>query len=307
MGTAKEVLDSLRGLDGPTVLALVEKFPDGRDGVRAVLRGEKEIVLKDAVCVLVDKNGRCIPAHLGVTSAVCDENRDFRVKQPYMNYAEISGRFIEFFPAGTKFVEVNELRDRAEAAKERFLKDALVANLFKRAHLLLPLPQHQVSDYGISLQEFFLPAAKAAYKQKFPERQFKNYRDGDLVGNFTVVPDVGHEKLLATMAESPGVCWYFPHPLQGFSVQAQREAMAALLEQGLLLAGVIEPALGIVGFPETMAGSFNTPGYDCPAVNWQSAGNSFFFEANDDELYCNDTGNLGRAHDIYSGGLVLLG
>ena len=40
---------------------------------------------------------------------------------------------------------------------------------------------------------------------------------------------------------------------------------------------------------------------------WQSADNSFYFKANDDELNCNDNGNLGDANDNYSGGLVLLG
>jgi len=307
MGTAKEVLDSLRGLDGPTVLALVEKFPGEREGVDEVLRGEKKIILEEIVRLLVDKNGRCIPAHLDIKSNVCDEDRDFRVEQPEINYAEIRGRFIEFFPAGTRFVEANELRDRAEAAKGKFLQDALVANLFKRAALPLPLPQHQVGDYGASMQEFFIPAVRAAYKNQFPERQFNNYRDGQLVGNFLLVPNVGHDRLLAAMAESTEVCWYFPHPLQGFSVQAQREATAALLEHGLLLAGVIEPALGIVGFTETMAGSFNTPGYDCPAVNWRSADVSFAFGAISGGLRCGDGGNLCRGGGVCSGGLVLLG
>ena len=307
MGTAKEVLDSLRGLDGPTVLALVDEFPDGREGVDAVLRGDKEIVLKDAVRVLVDKNGRCIPAHLGVTSGVCDENRDFRVAQPQADYAEIRERFVEFFSSGTRFVEANELEDRAEAAKENLLQNNLVANLFKRAALPLPLPQHQVGDYGASMQEFFIPAVCAAYKNQFPERQSSNYLGGDLVGNFAVVPGVGHDKLLATMAGSPGVCWYFPHPLQGFSVHAQREAMAALLAHGLLLAGAIEPALAIIGFTKETAGSFNTPGYDCPAVNWRSADGSFGLKASDGELRCYGRGVLGLACGDYSGGLVLLG
>ena len=43
------------------------------------------------------------------------------------------------------------------------------------------------------------------------------------------------------------------------------------------------------------------------ANSWQSAGNSLYFKANDEEFNVNDNGNLDNANDNYSGGLVLLG
>jgi hypothetical protein len=308
MSTTQGVLEKLRGLDAPTLLALVDKFPDERAGLDAVLQGKKKIVLAEIIRLLVDCNGRCIPAHCEVSSAVCDENRDSRIVQPEINFAAIRERFIEFFPQGTKFMEVSEAEERLGKAKEKAEKNELIVNLFKRAHLPLFLPRHLVSDYGVSLQKFFIPAAQAAYKKMFPDRSFNNYCDGKMAGSFSVVDNVGHDQLLTAMVQCPAVAWYFPHTLQGFSVHAQREAMKLLLLQyGLLLTGIVEPTLGITGFTEAMAGSFSTPGYDCPAVSYKSVDHSFCFRAPDDGLYCNDCGSLGGANAFYSGGLVLLG
>jgi len=39
------------------------------------------------------------------------------------------------------------------------------------------------------------------------------------------------------------------------------------------------------------------------AKSFQSADNSLYFKANDDNLDANDNGNLGNANDNYSGGL----
>lgn len=306
MGTTQEVLNNLRGLDGPTMLALVGKFPGQREGLDAVLQGKKRIVLEDMVRILVDQNGRCISSHLDVISNVCDENRDFRVAQPEI-YEAILERFVEFFPEGTKFVSVSEFEDRAKAAMEQLAQNELIANLTNRAHLPLPFPQHDASgNYGQSLQGFFLPAVKRAYESQFPDRKFYSYRDGELAGKVSVIPDVGHDKLLAAMAAGPGVAWYFPHPLQGFSIQADIEAMKVLLSHNLLLTGAIEPALGIVGFTEEMAGSFNTPGYDCSAVSWQSVDYSLDFGAVGDKLDFDGTARLARAGGSYSGGLLFL-
>ncbi len=286
--------------------ALITILGDGN--VHDLLVGDVKASFEEVIKKFVDQTGRGIPTHLGLTSAACDENRDFLVQRAEINYSEHRERFIEFFPPGTKFVEANELQDRAEVAKEKFLKDELVANLFQRAHLPLPLPQHDVAgNYGQSLQKFFLPAVKRAYESQFSERKFNNYRDGELAGKISVIPNVGHDKLIVAMAQGPGVAWYFPHPLQGLSVHAQREAMKMLLKHDLLLAGAIEPTLGIVGFTQEMVGSYSTPGYDCSAVSWRSADYSLYFKADDDELDCSDSGRLGSAYDGCSGGLVLLG
>lgn len=307
MGTTAEVLEKQRGLDGPTVLALVEAFPGGRDGVDAVLQGKKRILLEDIIHLLVDKTGRLILAHLGITKAVCDENRNFHLGQTAIDYADIHQRFVSFFPPGTKFVSVEEFAKLAEAAKEKLLGNNLVSNLFNRAHWPLLVPQHEVRDMGRSMQDFFLPAAMAAYSNQFPDRKFNIYC-GEMVGKILPLPDYnGHDKFIAKMKAGPGVAWYFPNPMQGFSVDAQMEAGRLLLSRGLLLNGAFEPALALIGFMEEIGRDFHTPGYDCPAIRWQSAALSLYFEAHVDEFCVFSYGRLGHAYDRYSGGLVLLG
>lgn len=307
MGTTADVLEKIRGLDPPKLLAIVDGF-GGKENLEAWLRGEKKMTLQDVIRLLADKNSRLIPAHLGITKAVCDENRNFFLNQPsVIDYGEILSRFRKFFPAGTKFVDAVEFMALAEAAKEKLMGNKLLANLFKRAAWPLPIPQYEVKDMGKSMQEFFLPAAKAAYENQFPGRKFNIYC-GDMTEKILPLPNYnGHDKFVAKMKDGPGVAWYFPNPMQGFSVLAQREAGKMLLQHGLLLNGVIEPALALVGFTGEMARDFNTPSYDCPAVSWQSADGSLYFEASDDKLDVDDYGSLDNALDDSSGGLVLLG
>jgi hypothetical protein len=300
-------LKELDGLDFGHYLAIIKKL-GGRKMVDALLHGEIVFEPKELIRLLVDKTGRLIPAHLGITAAVCDENRDFLLNQPsVIDYGEILARFRKFFPAGTKFVNAIEFMTLAEAAKEESLASKLLANLFKRAAWPLPIPQHEVHDMGKSMDEFFLPAAKAAYLNQFPDRKFNIYC-GDMPRKVLPLPDYnGHDKFIAKMKDSPGVAWYFPNPMQGFSILAQREAGKMLLQHGLLLNGAIEPALALVGFTGEMARGYNTPGYDCPAVSWQSAGGSLYFKADGDGLGVSDDGYLDGADGFYSGGLVLLG
>lgn len=247
MGTTANVLKKLRGLDAPKMLAVVDLF-GSRENLEACLRGEKKMTLEDIIRKLVDHTGRLIPAHLGITCAVCDENRNFHIQQSTINYGEILARYTEFFPKGTLFLSAAEFKDRAEAGKERLTQDNLTSDLVKRVHMPLPLPHYAVSEYGTSMQDFFLLAVRNAYETQFPQRKFVNYRDGELAGQVSVIPNVGHDRVITLMAEGPGMAWYFPNPMQGFSVLAQREAMKMLLQRGFTLAGAIEPALGFVGY-----------------------------------------------------------
>lgn len=309
MGTTAEVLKKLRGLDGLTILALVEAFPGEREGVKAVLRGEKRIVLEDVIRLLLDHTGRVIPGHLDVMKAVCDENWDFYLNRTEFGigfYADILARFKQFFPPGTVFVSAEEFTKLAEVAKEKLLGNELLTNLFNRAAWPLPVPQYDAQDIGRSMDEFFLPAAKAAYNNQFPDRKFNIYC-GEMAGKILPLPDYNGHDFIAAMKNGPGVVWYFPNPMQGFSVNAQREAGKLLLPHDFLLNGAIEPALALVGFTAEMGRDFNTPGYDCPAVNWQSADYSLSFKARAGEFRVRSYGGLGCAYGYYSGGLVLPG
>lgn len=306
MGTTANVLEKLRGLDAPKMLAVVDLF-GSRENLEACLRGEKKMTLEDVIRKLVDHTGRLIPAHLGITCAVCDENRNFHIQQPTINYGEILARYTEFFPKGTLFLSAAEFEDRAEAGKERLVQDNMTSDLVKRVHMPLLLPHYAVSEYGTSMQNFFLLAVKNAYKADFPDREFINYRDGELAKQVSVIPNTGHDRFLAMMAEGPGMAWYFPNPMQGFSVLAQREAMNMLLSRGFTLTGAIEPTLGFVGYSKEMARDYNTPGFDCPAVSFRSSSFSLSFWADGGPLEFGRSDYLDCADDGYSGGVVFLG
>jgi hypothetical protein len=262
---------------------------------------------EDDKSLLIDQTGREIPAHLELTSRVCNENPAYHPDQPEIGYGEIRESFIDSFPKGTKFLSEAEFEDRAEKAKETILRDSSVANIFNRTHLPILFSQHVVSDMGDSLQDFYLQAAKSAYLKQFPERQFINHLDGKLSGKVSVIPNMGHDKFIAAMAEGAGMAWYFPDPMKGFSVLAQREAMKALMSHGFSLAGAIEPSLAMVGYSKYLARDRKTPKLDCSAVSFGSSAASLGFIADDDDLaFVNDV-NLDGPNDICSGGLVLLG
>ena len=304
MGTTKEVLEKLKGLDGPKLLAVVDGF-GGRENLEAWLRGEKRIILEDIIRKLLDHTGRCIPAHLGVTNSVCDENRDFHIELSEFGYAEIRERLTDFFPKGTEFASANEFKDRAEALNEKYAEHELIGNFFKRARPIL-LPKHDAREnYGASLQDFILPAVERAYKKQFPERKFVNYRDGKLVGKVSNIPGTAHDELVLLMAEKSVAAWYSPNPFQGFSIFAQREAMKILMQYGFALAGGVDTGTAAVAYMGEMARDFKTPVYTCSSLSWQSVDYSLCFRASDDEFYCGCADDLADAYDRSSGGLVL--
>ena len=86
----------------------------GFEAVQVILRGSKEVEVKENFQKLFDENGRRIPP-IGLSSEVCDPKKKFKLIQPEINYAERLERLIKFFPQGTKFVSADEFQSRCEA------------------------------------------------------------------------------------------------------------------------------------------------------------------------------------------------
>ena len=62
-------------------LFLAEVLPKDREQVLVdIMRTEKRVIvtIEDAIKILVDRNGRCIPIKPEVSAAVCDANRNYR-------------------------------------------------------------------------------------------------------------------------------------------------------------------------------------------------------------------------------------
>jgi hypothetical protein len=305
MGTTTEVLEKLDGFDAGKQIALIDAFPGQREGVDAVLRGEKRITLEDVIRKLFDRAGRCIPVHLNIESDARDENRDFHVELPELSCVEIREGIASFFPKGTGFAEASRFEDETTALKEKYFDHELVGNFFKHARPII-LPKHDArKNYGASMQDFILPAVERAYKKSFPKRKFVNYRNEELAGKISIVPGTGHDELISLMAEKSIVAWYSPNPFQGFSVFAQREAMKILTQYGFALAGGVDTGTAAVAYAGEMARDYKTPAYTCSAVSWQSADYSLNFYANDDEFSFDNTDCLAIAYDYDSGGLLL--
>ena len=269
--------------------------------LQGVLSGDLEIVVQKAMQILFDRHGRRIPPR-GLVAAVCDPNRDFRLDQPSLDYANRLARLEQAgLPAG---ISAAEFEARASALLLAISQNSRIKNLLNGVYLPIVIPQMDIANLG-EVTEKLVEAAGASYLQQFPNRSFTNHRKGELAGQATIVSGSRYEQLLACL-DKGAVVGYFPACLQGFSVHAQREQMVALPED-FILSGPLDAAIGWMMYPDILGRDFQTPGYDCSAVNWQLADYSLDFKANDDVADFGYGAYLGRAYDYDSGGLLLLG
>lgn len=304
--------DTRRDLSGGQEEALFRKLwlaaggeESGQEGFAAILRGEQRITLVAAQAKLVDHTGRLIPP-AGFQPAVVDANRSFRFVQPRLsaeNNVTVLARLQSFFPDKT-FPSAEEFQDWSEALRLALSPDRQIMNLLGGLCLPVAFPQIIVVDYGATLEQVFLAAVGRSYQAQFPGRKFVNHRKGTLSGQVTCVLESRQDRLLAKLAEGPVAGIYFPAALQGFSISAARE-MVQMLPEGFVLTGGIEAAVALTGYPGTLARDYQTPGLDCAANVWQSAGLSMLFKADDDRLEFG-YGAL-RAREGCSSGLLFLG
>lgn len=258
---------------------------------------------QDSVIKLVDANGRVIPIKLN--GRVVDANRSFHLVQPEVDFTAIMARLLVFFGGElvTAFADVKKFEREAKAIIASISTNRQTSNLLKGVHLPICFPKLVVSDYGRTLEEIFLAAVARSYYDAFPGRKFNKYCRGDLAGKVDIVENTRHECLIAAMAKGSVTGVWFPAALQGFSIQANREAINALPEN-CLLSGAIDASVALVAFPQVLARDYNTLGLDCAANSWRS-GDSHHFRASDVEL------RFGRrilgAYDNFSGGVLVLG
>lgn len=305
MGTTKEVLKKLRGIDGPKILAIVNLF-GSRENLDACLRGEKKITLEDVIEKFIDKNGRCIPAK-DLKGRACDPNKSLKIEQlEFGGINEIFKRFTQFFPKETRFMSVEEFVDKIQILLDQLEGDPLLQNLLKGAWFPVVFPQMEIDDYGKSLEEIFMAVAEKSYQEQFPAREFKNHNKGELVNKVGIISGSRHEKLLAKMAEGPVVGIQF-FPMQGFSINASREQMS-LLPESLLLSGSIDILTAVSMYPDILGRDLNTTiAYLCSANYLQSSEHSLRMSANEDSLIFDNTHFLAYAFPGCSSGLLFLG
>lgn len=285
---------------------LVQVGVNDQDVLGQLLRDELEIKLVAAIKKFFAQTGRRIPS-LGMKAKHTDPDLNFHLIQPALDTVEQLAlrlvRFQEALQPGPIMLaadfqnQVNELLVALRA-------DRQIANLANGVCLpiILPTISRDDFDYGGLLERVFVAAAKKAYEKEFPGRPFDNYRKGDLAGKVTIV-DESHRLLVERLFQGHLVALYFPNPLQGFSVHAQREQMAGL-PTTLHLAGGFDTLSAVSMYPDVLGRNFNTPGLDMAALEWQDADYSLYFGADDDDADFGRRTGLGIASGYGSGGLV---
>ncbi len=307
-GLMKSFEKTMRGLTGGQREALERKLwlaaggeHDGETGLKAILDGESEIVVREALQKLFDGTaGRRIP-HQGMNAKVVDAHRDFHLVQPEIDYAERLGNIACALTDGWVFISVDEFEARSKAILARRSEDRRTANLIKCAHFPVALPQMKIEDYGTVLDTKILPAVGASYQEQFPERKFHNIRQGLLANQVPMVQGSRHDRFIEALDKGSVVGVYYPC-LHGFSIEADLVQMDALPDE-FLLAGVIDTAAVEIMYPDVVARDFNTPGLDCAAVRWRRSSLCFSAGSHTLNFVNRDLGGGGG----YSGGLLVLG
>lgn len=281
-----------------------EQVADGLlSGILEAKKEDGRLVIQFAVPLLFDRHP-CRIKPRGLVASVCNPNWSFHLVRPALDHNERLARASEYHRADTA-ISVSEFQERTEAAHAKAMALPGCVNLAKAVRLPLCFPKTEIADLG-QITEDFVTAAGKSYCRQFPNRSFKNYRQGDLAGQVSIVSGSRYEQFIQALTQSAVVANYYPNPLQGYSVDAQREQMASLPE-GFILSGPLDTAMGWVMYPDVLARDFKTPGYDCSAVQWQSSEFSLGFKACDDEADFDYRADLSNAYDDYSGGLLFVG
>jgi len=277
----------------------------GQEVWDAWLRGEKTMTVEDTIQLLFERNGRRIPQ--GLKAAVCDAKRDFRLDQPKLEVeADFANRIARLHDCLS--MDTGVTAEQLKAETERLLvlirENSQVANIVDGVFLPVVLPKFVTDDLGAEL-ELYLAGVGNSYTKTFGDRKFYNHRKGTLASELNIVDGSRQYQLVERMKQGPVIGIYFPSPLQGFSIKADREQMATLPE-GFILSG-LDTAIAMVMYPDVLARDYRTPGLDLAAFSWRSSDYSLCFGASDDGLGFDYGGYLARAYSCYSGGLLFLG
>ncbi|OGY45863.1 MAG: hypothetical protein A2731_01950 [Candidatus Buchananbacteria bacterium RIFCSPHIGHO2_01_FULL_39_8] len=294
----------------------------GEEVIADILVGDKKITVEEVVKLLIDRTGRAISDKSVVTASVCDANRNYHFDRLVDNHDFVVTLELWQQRFGQKpGMNAKEFLERIVALKAKIAEDRRIRNLVgpdaaPYFPIILPqIPRQKTEgnekaeakqpDYGRLLEQLLLPAVEASYLAAFPERQFVNYRKGELEGQVTIVEE-RHAKLYADLANGPIVGILFPAALHGFSPFAQRQ-MVNLMPQGISLAGPIEIGVGEVLYPQHLSRDNNTPVKDCSAVQWQDPSFSLHFSAYDGKLRFAYRYYLGHTDGDFSGAFFVRG
>jgi len=252
-----------------------------------------------------DFKGRRISHDLRTT--VCDANRGFHLERPRLeaeaDYVNRLRRLHECLGIDTR-ITPDEFCQEIGRLLALIQGNRQIANIANGVFLPVVLPKLVTEDLGAEL-ELYLAGVGNSYAKIFSDRKFYNYRKGELDGKVSIVGGSRHKQLIRRMKQEPAIGIHFPNPLQGFSVEADREQMATLPE-GFILSG-LDTAIAMVMYPDILVRDCHTPGLDLATFSGRSVGYSFCFLAYACALFFTFRGSLTKANGRSSGGLLFLG
>lgn len=204
---------------------------------------------------------------------------------------------------------VPDMSERLIKVRQAIEADPLLAGIFAGVHVPFFLPKFS-GAFGAEFEEHLLSSVRAAYLQRFPAQQFRDFNSISMSGNAEIVPDSRWE-LLTTAREADAICgWYFPTALAGYAIPDQRTLMGRL-PSSFVLSGPSEAAAALIGCPELLYKDDGKYGklLALSAVTPASADQRHFFwyfESYGWDLDFNVRSMVGAVSEYYSGGITIL-
>jgi hypothetical protein len=262
-----------------------------------------------ATAELFDAHGRLIPADGELVYSTVDR-RYFSLAQPAFTLAGVFPAVGKHLRGANvdKLVSPEDFEHRCEAARQAILADPATAGLFRGVHVpFVLLPTTARADIGEELDAVLLPAVGAAYVEKLPGFEFRNYLQGQLKSAISVVPGVRYDRIVADHGSKVVVGWYFPGALAGYAIPEQRRVIRRLPE-AVSLSGPLEAAMAFIGTPAILMRTDNYPNLlALSAVQPPDPRMFHFFEAYGWNLTYNQRSMVGAVSEYFSGGLTVCG
>ena len=253
---------------------------------------------------LFDEFGRCIP--VGVDNPVHEKTRRYFGLSPIgIDYDAIHQRIGDFLNV-EDLIGVDEFRSRIEALVSGIKSQEEASNVLNGHWIPFILPRQNYEDIGAAMEEIYIPAVEAAFKERYPEYSFYNHCQEGLRQKLSVVPKSRHDRLLDRSRHEHLVGCYFPS-LSEYSVPAAVEKVNQLPDQ-FFLAGGYDTAAVLIGTPGLL---LRTDGY--PPLLWLAALQEqkqeigYHFESYGYNLTFNRRNHLNQTAESWSSGLVVLG
>lgn len=257
---------------------------------------------------LFDDHGRLVPADGELVYSQVDR-RYFSLAQPAFTFPAVLAAVAKHLRiTNIDGLSPREFERRCEASRQAILNDAALAGLFRGVHVpFVLLPATARPDIGEELDAVLLPAVGAAYVEKMPGFEFRNYLKGQLSGAVPVFPGVRYDRIVADHASKVITGWYFPGALAGYAIPEQRRVVARLPE-AVSLSGPLEAAMAFIGAPDILMRTENYPSLlALTAVQPHDPRMFQFFEAYGWNLTYNQRSMVGAASEYFSGGLTVCG